>query len=44
MSLAFIGLSLRVRATAALIKGATLAAMGVWVSIVRVWLVMLIDW
>ena len=31
MSLAVIGLSLRVRATAALIKGATLALMGLWV-------------
>ena len=31
MSLAVVGLSLRVRATAALIKGATLALMGLWV-------------
>ena len=37
MSLAVIGLSLRVRATAALIKGATLAAMGVWVFGATVW-------
>jgi Co/Zn/Cd efflux system component len=37
MSLAVIGLSLRVRATAALIKGATLAAMGVWVLGATVW-------
>lgn len=31
MSLAVIGLSLRIRATAALIKGASLALMGLWV-------------
>ena len=31
MSLAVIGLSLRVRSTVALIKGATLALMGLWV-------------
>ena len=37
MSLAVIGLSLRVRATAALIKGATLAVMGVWVLSTTVW-------
>jgi Co/Zn/Cd efflux system component len=37
MSLAVIGLSLRVRATAALIKGATLAAMGLWVLGATVW-------
>ena len=37
MSLAVIGLSLRVRATAALIKGATLALMGLWVLGATVW-------
>ena len=37
MSLAVIGLSLRVRATAALIKGATLAVMGLWVLSTTVW-------
>jgi Co/Zn/Cd efflux system component len=37
MSLAVIGLSLRVRATAALIKGATLASMGVWVLSTTMW-------
>jgi Co/Zn/Cd efflux system component len=37
MSLAVIGLSLRVRATAALIKGATLAFMGLWVLSTTVW-------
>ena len=37
MSLAVIGLSLRVRATAALIKGVTLAAMGLWVLGTTVW-------
>ena len=37
MSLAVIGLSLRVRATAALIKGATLALMGLWVLSATVW-------
>jgi Co/Zn/Cd efflux system component len=37
MSLAVIGLSLRVRATAALIKGATLALMGLWVLGGTVW-------
>jgi Co/Zn/Cd efflux system component len=37
MSLAVIGLSLRVRATAALIKGVTLAAMGLWVLGGTVW-------
>ena len=37
MSLAVIGLSLRVRATAALIKGAMLALMGVWVLGATVW-------
>ena len=37
MSLAVIGLSLRVRATAALIKGATLAFMGLWVLSTTAW-------
>jgi Co/Zn/Cd efflux system component len=37
MSLAVIGLSLRVRATAALLKGATLAFMGLWVFGSTVW-------
>lgn len=37
MSLAVIGLSLRVRATAALIKGATLALMALWVLSATVW-------
>ena len=37
MSLAVIGLSLRVRATAALIKGATLALMGLWVLGATMW-------
>ena len=37
MSLAVIGLSLRVRATAALIKGATLALMGLWVLGATAW-------
>jgi Co/Zn/Cd efflux system component len=37
MSLAVIGLSLRVRATAALIKGVTLALMGLWVLGATVW-------
>src|SRR5512144_923917 len=37
MSLAVIGLSLRVRATAALIKAATLAVMGLWVLSTTVW-------
>ena len=37
MSLAVIGLSLRVSATAALIKGGTLAAMGLWVLGTTVW-------
>jgi len=37
MSLAVIGLSLRVRATAALIKAATLALMGLWVFGSTVW-------
>lgn len=37
MSLAVIGLSLRVRATAALIKGTTLALMGLWVFGATVW-------
>ena len=37
MSLAVIGLSLRVRATAALIKGTTLALMGFWVLSSTVW-------
>lgn len=37
MSLAVIGLSLRVRATAALIKGATLALMGLWVFGATIW-------
>ena len=37
MSLAVIGLSLRVRATAALIKGAMLALMGAWVLGATVW-------
>ena len=37
MSLAVIGLSLRVRATAALFKGTTLALMGFWVLSATVW-------
>jgi Co/Zn/Cd efflux system component len=37
MSLAVIGFSLRVRATAALIKAATLALMGLWVLGATVW-------
>ena len=37
MSLAVIGLSLRVRASAALVKGATLALMGLWVLSTTVW-------
>jgi Co/Zn/Cd efflux system component len=37
MSLAVIGLSLRVRATAALIKGTTLALMGLWVLGSTIW-------
>ena len=37
MSLAVIGLSLRLRATAALIKGAMLALMGIWVLGATVW-------
>lgn len=37
MSLAVIGLSLRIRATAALIKGATLASMGLWVFGSTLW-------
>jgi Co/Zn/Cd efflux system component len=37
MSLAVIGLSLRVRATAALIKAATLALMGLWVFGATIW-------
>lgn len=37
ISLAVIGLSLRVRATAALIKGVTLALMGLWVLVATVW-------
>jgi Co/Zn/Cd efflux system component len=37
MSLMVIGLSLRVRATAALIKGATLALMGLWVFGATIW-------
>jgi Co/Zn/Cd efflux system component len=37
MSLAVIGLSLRVRATAALIKAATLALMGLWVLASTIW-------
>jgi Co/Zn/Cd efflux system component len=37
ISLAVIGLSLRVRATAALIKGATLVLMGLWVLGATVW-------
>jgi Co/Zn/Cd efflux system component len=37
MSLAVIGLSLRVRATAALIKAATLALMGLWVFGTTIW-------
>jgi Co/Zn/Cd efflux system component len=37
MSLAVIGLSLRVRATAALIKGVTLALMGLWVLGATAW-------
>jgi Co/Zn/Cd efflux system component len=37
MSLAVIGLSLRVRATAALIKGVTLAVMGLWVFGTTLW-------
>jgi Co/Zn/Cd efflux system component len=37
LSLAVIGLSLRVRATAALIKGAMLALMGIWVLAATMW-------
>jgi Co/Zn/Cd efflux system component len=37
MSLAVIGLSLRIRATAALIKGTTLALMGLWVLGTTLW-------
>jgi Co/Zn/Cd efflux system component len=37
MSLAVIGLSLRVRATAALVKGVTLAVMGLWVLSTTAW-------
>jgi Co/Zn/Cd efflux system component len=37
LSLAVIGLSLRVRATAALIKGVTLALMGLWVFGSTMW-------
>ena len=37
MSLAVIGLSLRVRSTVALVKGATLAFMGLWVLGATVW-------
>jgi Co/Zn/Cd efflux system component len=37
MSLAVIGLSLRVRATAALIKAATLALTGLWVFGTTIW-------
>ncbi len=37
MSLAVVGRSLRIRATAALIKGATLALMGLWVLGATVW-------
>jgi Co/Zn/Cd efflux system component len=37
LSLAVIGMSLRVRATAALIKGATLGLMGVWVLASTLW-------
>lgn len=37
MTLAVIGLSLRVRATAALVKGTTLALMGLWVLGATVW-------
>ena len=37
MSLAVIGLSLRMRPTAALIKGSTLAGMGLWVLTTTLW-------
>ena len=37
MSLAVIGLSPRIRATAALIKGSTLAGMGLWVLTTTLW-------
>ena len=43
VSLAVIGLSLRVRSTAALVKGATLASMGLWVFGSTVWHILVLG-